>query len=163
MLDDFTISLVNAQISLDADVNLVQNGTNDVLERQLTQGISSVDRQPAEKTTQKDKGENVNLRISLDVPIRIPGMEDQLPHDSSNLNSHGTLDDPDIVELNPDVLEDRAVGDSNRTFSTSVLEKIFGGTLSMNDNGLSSAEVSKFLSESLLVLFYPTTAKLSVY
>ncbi|KAI3449213.1 hypothetical protein Pfo_005878 [Paulownia fortunei] len=131
---------ITGQSLLDAEVNFVQNGIHDGLERRLSQKISLVDGQHVEKTPLLDKGENVNLRVSLDVPIRKSGMEDQLPHALSHLDSNGTLDDPEIVELNADVLEDKTVGDSNKSSSTSILGKIFGSTLSMNDDVSSSAE-----------------------
>ncbi|KAK6141042.1 hypothetical protein DH2020_025223 [Rehmannia glutinosa] len=131
---------VTGEILLDAQGNFVQNNMNDDLERQLSQEISLVDGQPVEKTPLLDKRENVNFPVSLDVHIRKTGMEDQLPHASSRLDSHGTLDYKEIVEHNADVLEDKLVGSSNKKNSTSILGKIFGSTLSMTNDGSNSAE-----------------------
>ncbi|KAK4415904.1 hypothetical protein Salat_2697800 [Sesamum alatum] len=125
----------------DAEVNLVQNGINDGLEQRLSQDISLFDGKPTEKThhtTLFDKGENVNLRKSTDLPISKPGMVDQLPHASSH--SNGTFENPESVELSVVALEDKIVGDSNKKFSTSILGKIFGSTLSINEDGSGAAE-----------------------
>ncbi|KAL3814810.1 hypothetical protein ACJIZ3_016078 [Penstemon smallii] len=128
---------------INVEANLVQDGNNDGLERQLTQEISLVDEQPSEKTQHVpllNNGASMNLYPSLHVPVKKLGMEDQLTCASSQLDSHETLNDPDIVELNAEVLEDKTVGVSNKKYSTSVLKKIFGSTLPMNDCGSSSAE-----------------------
>ncbi|XP_011092898.1 uncharacterized protein LOC105172966 [Sesamum indicum] len=129
---------------VDAGQNLDQN-TNNGAERQLSQEISVVDSQPPEKAQHGlflSKGGNVGLDVSLDVPIKKkPGMEDQLLRLSGHLDSHGTLDDPEIAELNATrVFNDKSVRDSDRSHSTSVLEKILGSTLSVNDGHASSAE-----------------------
>lgn len=139
---------VTGESLVDADTNLIRN-TNDGLESQLSQKISLVDGQPAEKTQNAlllNKGENVNVHVNLDLSVKKTGIEDQLLHISSHLESHGTLDDPEITKLNAKVLEDKTVHDSNRSHSTSILEKIFGSTLSVNDGHSSSAEVSKVLN-----------------
>ncbi|KAK6162275.1 hypothetical protein DH2020_002116 [Rehmannia glutinosa] len=125
---------------VDADSYLVPN-TNDGLERRLSQETSVG--QSAEKTHHAlflNKGESVNVHVSLDVPINRPGKEDQLLRDSCHLDSHGTLDDPQIAELNAEVLEDKTVSDSNKSYSTSILEKILGSTLSLNDGHSNSVE-----------------------
>ncbi|KAI3444498.1 hypothetical protein Pfo_001163, partial [Paulownia fortunei] len=133
---------VTGETLLDADANLVRN-TNEGLERRLSLEIGVGDGQPAEKAHDAlllNKGENVNVHVSLDMPIKKPGMEDQLLRVSGYFDSHGTLDDSEIAELNAEVLEDKTVRDSNRNYSTSILEKIFGSTLSVNDGHSSSAE-----------------------
>ncbi|KAK4418561.1 hypothetical protein Salat_2268900 [Sesamum alatum] len=135
---------VKGERFVDAGHNLVQN-TNDGSEIRLSKEISVADDQPPEKAQHGlflNKGENVDLHVSLDVPIKKkPGMEDQLLRLSGHLDSHGTLDDPEIAELNATrVFDDRSVRDSDRSHSTSVLEKILGSTLSVNDGHSSSAE-----------------------
>ncbi|KAL0464842.1 UNVERIFIED_CONTAM: hypothetical protein Slati_0371800 [Sesamum latifolium] len=133
---------VKGECLVDAGQNLVQN-TNDGSERRLSQEISVVDGQPPEKAQHGlNKGENVDLHVSLDVPIKEkPGVEDQLLRLSGHLDSHGTLDDPEIAELNGTrVSNDKSVRDSDRNHSTSGLEKILGSTLSVNDGHSSSAE-----------------------
>ncbi|KAL0397935.1 UNVERIFIED_CONTAM: hypothetical protein Scaly_0241900 [Sesamum calycinum] len=135
---------VKGERLVDAGQNLVQN-TNDGSERRLSQEISVVDGQPPEKAQHGlflNNGENVDLHVSLDVPIKKkPGMEDQLLRLSGHLDSHGTLDDPEIAELNATrVFNDKSVRDSDRSHSTSVLEKILGSTLPVNDGHSSSAE-----------------------
>ncbi|KAL0379478.1 UNVERIFIED_CONTAM: hypothetical protein Sangu_0012100 [Sesamum angustifolium] len=135
---------VKGERLVDAGQNLVQN-TTDGSERRLSQEISVVDGQPPEKAQHGlflNNGENVDLHVSLDVPIKKkPGMEDQLLRLSGHLDSHGTLDDPEIAELNATrVFNDKSVRDSDRSHSTSVLEKILGSTLSVNDGHSSSAE-----------------------
>ncbi|KAL8459039.1 hypothetical protein ACS0TY_036497 [Phlomoides rotata] len=65
---------------LDADTNLLQNG-NKVLESQPSQESSLVDGQPAEMIPHHllfNKGESMNAHVSLDVPIKRSGIEDQL-------------------------------------------------------------------------------------
>ncbi|PIN20170.1 hypothetical protein CDL12_07132 [Handroanthus impetiginosus] len=118
---------------VDPDTNRGLN-TSDGLERQLSRENSIVGGQPAEKIEQNlllNNGESVNVHVRLDVSIAKPGVEDQLLHVSSKLDS----EDPEITELN--VVEDKTVRDSNRT---SILEKLFGSTLSVNDAHSSSPE-----------------------
>ncbi|KAG8391874.1 hypothetical protein BUALT_Bualt01G0232300 [Buddleja alternifolia] len=132
---------VTGESLVDAEANLVQNGSSDGLERRLSQEISLVDGLFVAKTHHTpllNKGENVNLHVNLDVPIKNLGMEDHLLRVAGHFNSHGTLDDPETAKH--EVLGDKNVGDSDRSHSTSILEKIFSSTLSMNDGGLSSTE-----------------------
>ncbi|KAL8062768.1 hypothetical protein ABFS82_02G167300 [Erythranthe guttata] len=130
---------VTGESLVDAEANLVRN-TNDRLERHLPQEVGVVDGQPAKKIHHAlllNKGENRN---GLDMLIKKPGVEDQLLQVSSHLDSHGSLDDPKIAKLNAEILEGKTLGDSTRSNSTSILEKIFGSTLSVNDGHSSSAE-----------------------
>ncbi|KAL3814809.1 hypothetical protein ACJIZ3_016077 [Penstemon smallii] len=127
---------------MDIESNLVQNGNNDGSERRLTQEISLVVEQPSEKIQHVPllkKGENVNSFSSLHVPVKKHSIEDHLARASSHLDSHETLNDPEIIELDAEILEEKTVGVSNRSYSTSILKQIFGSTLSM-DSGSSTAE-----------------------
>ncbi|KAL1546249.1 hypothetical protein AAHA92_22874 [Salvia divinorum] len=113
-----------------ADPNLTQNA-NHGLESRLSEGISLLGGQPTEKikhTLLTTKEEHVNIHVSLDGPKQTI-IEDQLFHISSPLQTHGTLDDPDFR------LEDNTVGGSSRSHPESILEKIFGSTLSLKNDG----------------------------
>ncbi|XP_042046309.1 uncharacterized protein LOC121792432 isoform X1 [Salvia splendens] len=113
-----------------ADPNLTQNA-NYGLESRLSEGISLLGGQPTEKTQQtlpKTKGEHVNIHVSLDGPKQTI-IEDQLFHISSRLQTHGIMDGPDFR------LEDKTVGGSSRSHPESILEKIFGSTLSLKNDG----------------------------
>lgn len=139
---------VTDESPMDTETNLLRNG-QEVLEHQLSQEISLVDGQPAEKTPNHlhfNKGESVNAHVSLDVPIKRSGVENQLLHVSSRLDSHGTLGDPKVAKLNAGVLDEKNVHGSSGSHSTSILEKIFSNALSMNDGHSSSAEVITVLS-----------------
>lgn len=118
-----------SQSTVDAEPNLIRKA-NDVLDSQLSEEISCVGGQPSERTHRTlllNKGEH----MSLDGPKQTV-IEDQLLRISSHLETHRTLDDPDFTELNANALEDNTIRDSSRSHSTSILEKIFGSTLSTN-------------------------------
>lgn len=113
-----------------ADPNLTQNA-NYGLESRLSEGISLLGGQPTEKTQHTlpmTKGEHVNIHVSLDGPKQTI-IEDQLFHISSPLQTHGILDGPDFR------LEEKTVGGSSRSHPESILEKIFGSTLSLKNDG----------------------------
>lgn len=140
---------VTDESPMDTETNLLRNG-QEVLEHQLSQEISLVDGQPAEKTPNHlhiNIGETVNAHVSLDVPIKRSGIENHLLHISSHLDS--TLGDPKVAKLNAGVLDEKNVHGSSGSHSTSILEKIFSNALSMNDGHSSSAEVSTVLSTYL--------------
>lgn len=127
-----------SQSTVDAEPNLIRKA-NDILDSQLSEEISCVGGQPSERTHRTlllNKGEH----MSLDGPKQTV-IEDQLLRISSHLETHRTLDDPDFTELNANALEDNTIRDSSRSHSTSILEKIFGSTLSTNDGSSSSAEL----------------------
>ncbi|XP_057780476.1 uncharacterized protein LOC130999023 [Salvia miltiorrhiza] len=131
---------VTSESAADADPNLNQNA-NHGLESRLSEEISLVGGQPTDKTQQTlllNKGEHVNVHVSLDGPKQT-AIEDQLFRISSPLQTHGTLDDPNFANLNAEGLEDKTVCDSSRSHSTSILEKIFGSTLSTKNDGHSSS------------------------
>ncbi|KAH6789243.1 hypothetical protein C2S51_004249 [Perilla frutescens var. frutescens] len=134
---------VTSESTVDADPSLVRNA-NDGVESQLPKEIGLVGGQSTEKTQHtllSNKGENVNVHVSLDGPKQTV-IEDQLLRIPSHLDNHEMLDNPAFTELNAEVLEDRTVRDSSRSHPTSILEKIFGSTsLSTNDGYSSSAEL----------------------
>lgn len=112
-----------------------------------------VDQQPLENTQHasiQSEGGNLGFHSGLHVPVRKLSVEDELHRASIRKNSLGTLNDQNIAVGNSAVLEENSVGDSNRSHSTSMLEKIFGGTLSTNEAGFGSAEVIKISNVLLL-------------
>ncbi|XP_051127768.1 uncharacterized protein LOC127249121 [Andrographis paniculata] len=119
--------------------NVVQNATG-VLEKQLSQEIGLVEGQPAEKTHHAlllNKGKIANFYGSFDEPNKIPYMEDQSGQLSGHLDSLATHNDSGIPKLNAGLLEDKTVANKS---STSILENIFGSTLSFHDDKFSLAE-----------------------
>ncbi|KAL6496809.1 hypothetical protein OROHE_027291 [Orobanche hederae] len=122
---------VTGESYVDADANLIPSN-NGGLEGRLMKEIRVYDGQPARKTHSAlllNEVENANAHVSLDVPIKISVMEDQLFQVSDHVDphGHGTLGD------NAGVLEDKTGSGSNKYYSTSILEKILGSTLSVDD------------------------------
>ncbi|CAI9785973.1 unnamed protein product [Fraxinus pennsylvanica] len=119
--------------------NPAQNGNVDGFERQLSKKISSVDGQTEDKNKcvpLLNEGKIVNSHSSLGVPHEKVSREDQCDPTSFS-DDHGILNES---ELNAKVLEDKVVGKSEGNYS-SVLEKKFGSTLTLKDDGtVDSAE-----------------------
>lgn len=120
---------------LDADVSLVQGSTSASLQLRLSKESNLLNGQCSEMIPHSEIGENGKSSNSSKETARKLGMEDQLPKPSRHLDSHETL-----FGLNSTALEDKAVGEANRKFSTSILEDIFGGALVMNDDRSNSVE-----------------------
>ncbi|GFP91483.1 hypothetical protein PHJA_001292300 [Phtheirospermum japonicum] len=130
---------VTGESLVDADAHLLPS-TNG--------GLS--DGQPGGKTHPSlllEKRENANVFDSLDVPIKISGLEDQLFQVTRHSDSHVALGDPEIAKLNVGALEDKTASGSNRNYSTSILEKILGNTLPVDDRSSISAENHDIKSE----------------
>ncbi|KAL3622157.1 hypothetical protein CASFOL_033568 [Castilleja foliolosa] len=87
-----------------------------------------------------EKRENANLFDSLDLPIKRSGLKDQSFQVSHHSDSHGALGDPEIAKTHAGVFEDKTASGSNKNYSTSILEKILGSTLSVDDVPSNSVE-----------------------
>lgn len=128
---------------MDPDLNLIRN-VNDRVESQLSEQITVIGRDPLEKTQHTllfNKGENVNAHVSFDGPKKTV-REDQSLNLSSPLETQGLLDGLVFTKLSAETFEDETIHDPSRSSSTSILEKIFGSTLTTkNDGHPGSAEV----------------------
>ncbi|CAI9768880.1 unnamed protein product [Fraxinus pennsylvanica] len=126
-----------------AGAQSIQNGTHYSLERKLSLEKSLFDGQPEDETKDAlvlNKVENMNFHSTSNSSSYIPGMENQLHQNSRHLDAHETLGCPEIFELDAKVLEDKIVGESNRSYTTPNSEKNVSSTLSMNGGGSDTAE-----------------------
>lgn len=129
---------------MDAEPNLIRNAND-----RVDNLVGGDPLETAQHAFLLNKGEDVNAHVSLDGP-KLTVIEDQSLRISGPLETQGLLDGLVFSKLNAETLEDKTVRDSSRSNSTSILDKIFGSTLSTKNDGHSgSAEViydfSKFI------------------
>ncbi|XP_051132610.1 uncharacterized protein LOC127252471 [Andrographis paniculata] len=127
---------------LDPKISLVPDNGSAGLELNLSQGMNAVNEHPLQRASPLEKGENEKSLYYSDLHVKKSLLEDQVVHASSRLDSHGSLDDPAIVGLNANALEGKTSADGNSKFSTSLLENIFGGALSLSNHD--GSNITKF-------------------
>ncbi|GER45224.1 eukaryotic translation initiation factor 4G [Striga asiatica] len=154
----------------DSNAHIIPS-TNSSTGKCLSQGLRIDGGLPAENmhpALPLNKGENANLHVSLDVPTKKSGKEDQL-FQTFYQDTHATLGDPFIAEhpfiaeLDAGILEDKNASVSNKISSSSILEKILGSTLSLEDSQSNSVEHYKGKPKDTSGTWSPNSAKSSKF
>ncbi|XP_059651341.1 uncharacterized protein LOC132298967 [Cornus florida] len=123
--------------------NPVQNGTLDNHEEiNSAKGLDLSEKAQENRSllspfVNKDE-RDVNYSSALQVSNKKLGIDDKLYQTSSVSEAHESLNIGEVIEVDAEkVTGHKFLGDSNQDHSTSILEKLFGGALTVNIGGSS--------------------------